>query len=76
MSLALTPEVLQALLLCEGETEPNPALSPEEQEREVLQAWQLLVDSGIVWTLQGWFGRRAYALLEAGLLRPAPSNLG
>ena len=74
MSLALTPEVLQVLLLCEGETEPNPALSPEEQEREVLQAWQLLVDTGIVWTLQGWFGRRAYALLEAGLLRPAPAT--
>ena len=65
-------EVLQAMLLCEGETEPNPALSPEEQEQEVLRAWQLLVDTGIVWTLQGWFGRRVALLLEAGLLRPAP----
>ena len=74
MSLPLTPEVLQALLLCEGETEQNPALSPEEQEQEVLQAWQLLVDTGIVWQLQGWFGRRAHALLEAGLLRPAPAT--
>lgn len=74
MSLPLTPKVLQALLLCEGETEQNPALSPEEQEQEVLQAWQLLVDTGIVWQLQGWFGRRAHVLLEAGLLRPAPAT--
>ena len=76
VSLAPAPEVLHALLLCEGAVEPNPALSPKEQEQEVLQAWQLLVDTGTVWTLQGWFGRRAHALLEAGLLRPAPSNPG
>jgi hypothetical protein len=73
MSLALTPEVLDALLLCEGEREPNPALSPEEQEQELLRAWQLLVDTGVVWTLQGWFGRRAHAMLEVGLLTHPPS---
>lgn len=33
---------------------------------EVLEAWQYLVTSGLAWTLQGWFGRTAAALIEAG----------
>jgi hypothetical protein len=34
-----------------------------------LAAWQHLVDTGLAWRLQGWFGRTAAALIEDGLLR-------
>lgn len=37
----------------------------EEQE---LQAWQYLVDTGLAWRLQGWFGRTANRLIEQGLI--------
>lgn len=44
-----------------------------ESEEQVLEAWQFLVDSGLAWKLQGWFGRTANALLEQGLISaPAP----
>jgi len=33
---------------------------------EQLAAWQYLIDSGTVWQLQGWYGRTAAALIEAG----------
>ena len=35
----------------------------EDQE---IQAWQYLVDTGLAWQLQGWFGRTAAALIEQG----------
>ena len=41
-----------------------------ESEEEFLGAWQLLVDTGMAWSLQGWFGRTAQALLENGYLIP------
>ena len=37
---------------------------------EQQQAWQLLVDSGMAWSLQGWFGRRAMELIQAGIITP------
>ena len=39
-----------------------------ESEEQVLEAWQFLVNSGIVWQLQGWFGRTATQLIERGLI--------
>lgn len=42
----------------------------EPSEEEVLEAWQHLVDTGLAWSLQGWFGRTAMALIERGLIRP------
>ena len=52
---------------CEAvEFEPD-AFSEEER----LSAWQYLVDSGLVTQLQGWYGRTAAALIDAGLVRPA-----
>jgi len=31
-----------------------------------LEAWQLLVDTGICWQLQGWYGRAARDLIAQG----------
>jgi len=37
-------------------------------EEEVIAAWQFLVDTGLAWRLQGWFGRTANALIERGVI--------
>ena len=42
-----------------------------EDEIEVLKAWQLLVDTGIVWQLEGKVGRTAAALIDAGHITEA-----
>jgi hypothetical protein len=39
-------------------------------EEELIQAWQMLVDTGMAWQLQGWFGRTARDLIEEGLINP------
>ena len=39
-----------------------------ETDKQVLQAWQHLVDTGLVWSLQGWFGRTARRLLDDGFI--------
>ena len=41
----------------------------EGTEEEVINAWQYLLDSGMVWTLQGWFGRAAKTLIEEGIIK-------
>ena len=42
-----------------------------ESEEQVIEAWQHLVDTGMCWRLQGWFGRQAQAMIDAGVIRPA-----
>jgi hypothetical protein len=39
-----------------------------ESLEEYLEAYQVLVDTGTVWKLQGFFGRTATDLIELGLL--------
>ena len=39
-----------------------------ESEEQVLEAWQTLVDTGLAWQLQGWFGRTASQLIEQGYI--------
>jgi|TARA_R110000824_G_scaffold103708_1_gene246343 hypothetical protein len=38
-----------------------------EGRDQYYEAWQHLIDTGLAWTLQGWFGRQAIRLIEEGL---------
>lgn len=35
-----------------------------ESEEQILAAWQHLIDTGLAWSLQGWFGRQAMVLIN------------
>ena len=37
-----------------------------ETEEEFIEAYQYLIDTGVVWQLQGSFGRTAMALIDQG----------
>lgn len=39
-----------------------------ESEEQVIEAWQHLVDTGLAWSLQGWFGRTAQHLIDNGII--------
>jgi hypothetical protein len=43
----------------------------EATKEEQVEAWQHLVDTGLAWKLQGYFGRNAMMLIEAGIIQPA-----
>lgn len=42
-----------------------------ESEDQVIEAWQYLIDTGMAWSLQGWFGRTARDLIEQGICTEA-----
>ena len=52
-------ENFEAVMVAEG---VEPA-----SEEEQIEAWQHLIDSGLAWSLQGWFGRNASSLIEQGI---------
>jgi hypothetical protein len=41
----------------------------DADDEETLDAYQYLVDTGLVWQLQGSFGRVAQHLIDAGLIK-------
>lgn len=49
----------EATMIAEGVDEAD-----EEKQRE---AWQHLIDTGLCWQLQGWFGRTAEQLINDGV---------
>jgi len=47
----------------------------DEADRDTqIEAWQHLIDTGIVWCLQGSFGRRAKDLIGAGICHLAGTS--
>ncbi|NDB59643.1 hypothetical protein EB001_14525 [bacterium] len=39
----------------------------EHSQEEIISAWQYLINTGLAWSLQGWFGRTAQALIDEGI---------
>ena len=37
-------------------------------EKEIIEAWQHLHDTGLAYKLQGWFGRTAQRLIQEGVI--------
>ncbi len=52
-------DTFRATMIAEGEEEAD--------EATYIEAWQLLIDTGLCWQLQGWFGRTAMTLIEDGV---------
>ena len=50
-----------AVMIAEGAQEPK-------SQEQYIEAWQILVDTGMAWKLQGFFGHQAQRLIEAGVL--------
>lgn len=50
---------LDCVLLIEG--------GEAESEEELISAWQHLINNGVVWKLQGFYGRTAERLIEDGI---------
>lgn len=40
--------------------------SATEQDETYIEAFQFLINNGVVWRLQGWYGRAAVGLIENG----------
>ena len=45
-----------------------------DNSNKMLEACQHLINTGLCWQLQGWFGRTAMHLIEEGICTPAPSE--
>lgn len=56
-------DIFTATMIAEG-------VEPADEETQI-EAWQVLIDTGVVWRLQGAFGRQAAALIDAGVCQPA-----
>tara|TARA_A100001015_G_C14958819_1_gene699959 strand:- start:982 stop:1233 length:252 start_codon:yes stop_codon:yes gene_type:complete len=52
-------QISDAIQIAEGCIDPR-------DDQELNEAWQLLIDTGVCWELQGWFGRSAAMLIENG----------
>ncbi len=55
-------DISTAVMIAEGVDKADEATH--------IEAWQLLIDTGMAWKLQGWFGRHARHLIERGICRP------
>ena len=60
---------LEAIDIAEG-------MRDAESNEQYIAAWQQLIDSGLAWSLQGSFGRRAAQLIENGICKPPKPDTG
>lgn len=51
---------VEAINIAEGHVEST-------SEEQYVAAWQHLINTGLAWSLQGWFGRQAEAMIKAGV---------
>ena len=63
----LVMDIHQAVGIAEG-------YIPAETAEEELEAWQHLIDTGVCWQLQGWFGRQANFLIQNNLCKAKTVN--
>jgi hypothetical protein len=54
-------DIFTATMMAEG-----AAGFEAESMEEYFEAFQMLIDTGVVWELQGFFGRTAVDLIESG----------
>jgi len=47
---------------------------PCDTAEEEIGAWQYLIDTGVAWKLQGWFGRQAQFLIDNKICREKVVN--
>jgi hypothetical protein len=45
-----------------------------DNEKTIIKAWQYLIDTGLVFKLQGSFGRTAVDLIEQGICKKKESE--
>ena len=60
-----TWSAFSAVAACEGFD------GEDHDEATMISAWQYLIDTGLAWQLQGFFGRTAAAMIEQGVCTPA-----
>ena len=60
--------IFEATMIVEGQWE---LAGVEPGEEAFIDAAQMLIDTGLAWQLQGFFGRTCAALIDAGHCRPA-----
>ena len=51
---------MDAMLIAEGAQEAD-------SDEQYIQAWQHLINTGLAWSLQGFFGRTASMMIQEGL---------
>ena len=71
----MTPikNTLQAIGIIEGFNNIDDAQTKtdDEEAQEQIAAWQFIINNGVVWKLQGWYGRMATTLIEDGVCKNA-----
>ena len=60
-------DLVTATMIADGSDDPK-------DYAQFIEAWQLLIDTGACWQLQGTYGRQASRMIESGDCQPFPRN--